>query len=100
MSPKPPVRRSEASPANVPMPSPAACGWPAKEPAAPACLAVAVTWRSVRVPVLAGFLVSAGAIGGYLALTTLRDRVVHERVVVGRPAAAVKTDVAARRGPV
>jgi hypothetical protein len=36
------------------------------------------------VPVVAGFLVSAGAIGGYLALTTLRDRVVHERVVAGQ----------------
>jgi Electron transfer DM13 len=63
--------------------------------AAIACLAVAVRWRAVRVPVIAGFVGSAGAIGAFLALTTLRDRVVHERVFVGRPAASV-----AVRGPV
>src|SRR5919206_5381947 len=64
--------------------------------AALACLVVAVKRPRLRVPVIAGFLISAGVIGGYLALGTLRDRVVHERVVVGRPAAAA----APRRAPV
>jgi Electron transfer DM13 len=68
--------------------------------AAIACVAIAVRWRGVRVPVIAGFLVSAGAIGGFLALTTLRDRVVHEQVFVGRPAADVATGAPAPRGPV
>jgi Electron transfer DM13 len=54
--------------------------------AAAACLVVAVKRPRLRVPVLAGFLLSAGVIGGYLALGTLRDRVAHERVVVGRAA--------------
>jgi Electron transfer DM13 len=57
--------------------------------AAAACLVVAVKRPRLRVPVLAGFLLSAGVIGGYLALGTLHDRVVHERVVVGRPARPV-----------
>jgi hypothetical protein len=56
--------------------------------AAGACLVVAVKRPRLRAPVLAGFLISAGVIGGYLALGTLRDRVVDERVVVGRPARA------------
>jgi hypothetical protein len=65
-----------------------------------ACLAVAIKRPRLRVPVIAGFVVSAGVIGGYLALTTLRDRVVHERVFVGRPAAETATAAAAPRGPV
>jgi Electron transfer DM13 len=68
--------------------------------AAIVCLAIAIRRRALRVPVIAGFLVSAGAIGAFLALTTLRDRVVHEQVFVGRPVAAVRSDAPAPRGPV
>jgi electron transfer DM13 len=50
--------------------------------------------------VIAGLVVSGGAIGGYLALTTLRDTVVHERVFVGRPVAAAARDPLRRRAPV
>jgi hypothetical protein len=46
--------------------------------------------------VLAAFLLTAGATGAYLAATTLRDRVVHERVITAGPASAGD----ARRGPV
>ena len=53
-----------------------------------ACLAIAIRRRSLRVPVLAAYVVTAGAIGLYLGLTTLRDRVVDETVAVGTPAAA------------
>jgi len=55
-----------------------------------ACLLVAVRAPAFRLPIAATYLVVAAAIGGYLGLTTLRDRVVDERVVVGLPA----TDVA------
>ena len=53
-----------------------------------ACLAIAIRRRALRVPVLAAYIVTAGAVGLYLGLTTLRDRVVDERVAVGTPAAA------------
>jgi hypothetical protein len=46
-----------------------------------ACLVVALKSPALRMPVLGAFLVSAAAVGGYLAWTTLRDRVVHEQVV-------------------
>ncbi len=49
------------------------------------CLAIAVKSPSLRVPVLGGFLVSAVVVGGYLGLSTLRDRVVDERVATARP---------------
>ncbi|HSD81109.1 MAG TPA: hypothetical protein VLB47_10620, partial [Solirubrobacteraceae bacterium] len=48
-----------------------------------ACLALALRRRALRVPVLGTYVLVAGAVGGYLALTTLRDRVVDERVVTG-----------------
>ena len=50
----------------------------------------AVAWRvrPLRIPVLLGYTLSAAAIGIYLGLTTLRDRVVEERVVTGAPATA------------
>jgi hypothetical protein len=51
-----------------------------------ACVAIALRSRALRVPTIAGYLVSAAAVGGYLAWTTLRDTVVHERVAVGTPA--------------
>jgi hypothetical protein len=49
------------------------------------CLIVAVRVPALRLPVLASFVVVAGAIGGFLGLTTLRDRVVDETVVTGVP---------------
>jgi hypothetical protein len=51
-----------------------------------ACAALAVRVPALRVPVAAAYLVVAVGVGGYLGLTTLRDRVVDERVVVGVPA--------------
>jgi hypothetical protein len=53
-----------------------------------ACLLVAWRSRALRVAVLGTYVVIAGAVGAYLALTTLRDRVVHERVVTAAPATA------------
>jgi len=53
-----------------------------------ACLLVARRSRALRVVVLGTYLVTAGAVGAYLGLTTLRDRVVHERVVTAAPATA------------
>jgi hypothetical protein len=65
-----------------------------------ACLLVAIRRRSVRVPVLAAYVLTAGAIGIYLGLSTLRDRVVDETVFVGTPApAAVASDAAAPQEP-
>ena len=51
------------------------------------CLLVARRSRALRVAVLGTYIVTAGAVGAYLGLTTLRDRVVHERVVTAAPAA-------------
>jgi Electron transfer DM13 len=53
-----------------------------------ACLIVAWRAPAFRVPVLVTYVVVAAAIGGYLGLTTLRDRVVHERIVTGVPQSA------------
>jgi electron transfer DM13 len=47
-----------------------------------ACLAIAIRRRSLRVPLIGAYLVSAVGVGGYLAWTTLRDTVVHERVAL------------------
>jgi electron transfer DM13 len=52
-----------------------------------ACLAIAVRRRDLRVPVLAAYVVTAAALGLYLGLATLRDRVVDETVVAGAPVA-------------
>jgi hypothetical protein len=41
-----------------------------------ASLVVGLRWRSVALPVIATFLVVSTVIGSYLALSTLRDRVV------------------------
>jgi electron transfer DM13 len=43
---------------------------------------VARTRRALAVPLVLGFGVAALAVGGYLGLTTLRDKVVHEQVAV------------------
>jgi hypothetical protein len=51
-----------------------------------ACLVLAVRRRRLALPLLAGFLVPAVAVGGYLGATTLRDKVVNERVVAVGPA--------------
>jgi hypothetical protein len=53
-----------------------------------ACLAIAVRVRPLRVPVLLAYVVTAGAVGAYLGLSTLRDRVVIETVVTGVAAPA------------
>lgn len=45
------------------------------------CLLVAVRRPALRVPVLAAYVLTAGAIGVFLASTTLRDRVVDEQIV-------------------
>ena len=53
-----------------------------------ACVAVARRSRPLRVAVLATYVVTAGAVGAYLAATTLQDRVVDEQVVTAAPAPA------------
>jgi hypothetical protein len=50
-----------------------------------ACVVIAARAPAFRLPVLGTYLVVAAAIGGYLGLATLRDRVVDETVVVGVP---------------
>jgi hypothetical protein len=50
-----------------------------------AVFAIAQRWRIVAVPVVAAFLITTVASGSYLAWTTLRDTVVHERVAVASP---------------
>jgi len=56
---------------------------------AAACLLIARRSRALRVPVIAAYLLTAGAVGAYLGATTLRDDVVHERVITAAaPAAA------------
>ena len=47
-----------------------------------AALAIARWSRTFRWPVLGTFVVTAALVGGYLGLSTLRDRVVHEQVAV------------------
>jgi hypothetical protein len=48
-----------------------------------ACLLLARRSRTLRVPVLAGYAVALLVIGGYLGLTTVRDRVADETVAAG-----------------
>jgi Electron transfer DM13 len=57
--------------------------------AAAASLASFKAGRSIGIPLLAGYLIAAIVTGGYLAATTLRDRVVDETVVTGTPASAM-----------
>jgi hypothetical protein len=45
--------------------------------------------RSLRAPLWTGYAITAAAVGAFLAWTTLRDRVVHERILVGVPATQV-----------
>jgi hypothetical protein len=53
-----------------------------------ACVVIARRSRALRIPVLAAYLLSAGAVAAYLGATTLRDDVVHERVIAAAPGAA------------
>ena len=62
-----------------------------------ACLLIARHWRALRIPVAVAFVLTAGATGAYLGLTTLRDRVVHEQVITA--AAPVSGTDQAARGP-
>jgi hypothetical protein len=50
------------------------------------CLLVARRWRRLRIPVIAAFVLTAGATSAYLGITTLRDRVVDEQVITAAPA--------------
>src|SRR6201989_1183752 len=63
--------------------------------AAAACVRVARRKRWLRIPLVATYLATAGGIGAFLASTTLRDRVVSERVVTGDDPAAVVPPTAA-----
>jgi hypothetical protein len=64
-----------------------------------ACLLIARRSRRLSVPVLLAFVLTAGATGAYLGLTTLQDRVVHEQVI--RAAGARRAGGAqTSRGPV
>jgi hypothetical protein len=56
------------------------------------CVAVALRSRPLRLPVLGAYLVAAALVGGYLGLSTLRDRVVAERVVMAAAPAAVESE--------
>jgi hypothetical protein len=51
-----------------------------------AALAAVRFRRALGVPLLAGYLIAAGATGAYLGYTTLHDRVVDETVATGTPA--------------
>ena len=52
-------------------------------------LALGLRRRSLRAPAWTGYALTAAAVGAFLAWTTLRDRVVHERVLVGVPVTQV-----------
>jgi len=56
------------------------------------CLLVARRHRALRVPVIAAYLLTAGAVGAYLGATTLRDDVVHERVITAAAAPTAAPD--------
>ena len=60
-----------------------------------ACVLVARRRRALRVPVLAAYVLTVGATAAYLGATTLRDDVVHERVITAAPAAAQPAETAA-----
>ena len=47
------------------------------------CVMIARRSRALRVPVLGSYVVAVAAIGGYLGLTTVRERVADERLVSG-----------------
>lgn len=47
--------------------------------------------RSLAVPLVSGYLIAAGGVGGYLLFTTVREKTVNERVAVGQPISAVSS---------
>ena len=55
--------------------------------------------RGLAVPLVAGYLVAAVAVGGFL-LASMRSKTVHERVVVGKPASSAPAGGAAAATPV
>lgn len=61
------------------------------------CVLIARRWRAVRISVLAAFVLTTGAVGAYLAATTLRDRVVHEHVITAVPAAQARDGQSSQR---
>jgi hypothetical protein len=61
-----------------------------------ACVLIARRRRALRIPVIAAYLVTAGAVGAYLGATTLRDDVVHERVITAASAPTEQTREDAR----
>lgn len=67
-----------------------------------ACLLIARHRRALRIPVIAAYILTAGAVGAYLGATTLRDDVVHERVITAAPAPVDRAAERARppAGPV
>jgi hypothetical protein len=72
-----------------------------------AVLLLARRWRPLRIPMIAAFVLTAGATGAYLGDTTLRDRVVDEQVItaaatpeVDATVAAHAADARAPKGPV
>jgi hypothetical protein len=56
-----------------------------------ACVIVALRSRPLRFPVVGAYLVTVALVGGYVGLSTLRDRVVDERVVMAAAPAAVES---------
>ena len=52
------------------------------------CIAIGLRSRRFRLPVVGAYLATVTVLGGYLALSTFRDRVVDERVVTASAPAA------------
>ena len=52
------------------------------------CIAIGLRSRRFRLPVVGAYLATVTVVGGYLALSTFRDRVVDERVVTASAPAA------------
>ena len=65
-----------------------------------ACVLIARRRRALRFPVLAAYVVTAGAVGAYLGATTLRDDVVHERVITAAPSTTQRGDAPSEPAPV
>jgi hypothetical protein len=65
-----------------------------------ACVLIARRSRALRIPVIAAYVVTAAAVGAYLGATTLRDDVVHERVITAAPPVAPAQPPAPEPGPV
>lgn len=51
-----------------------------------ACVLIARRSRALRIPVLAAYVLTAGAVAAYLGATTLRDQTVDEHVITAEPA--------------